>query len=232
MREMERRGLPFLYGYSPAVIPTPSRWPVQRAVGGYWFLEDSLEWRPDPRISDFLQQGPAPLYVGFGSMTSGDPAAMTRIILEAVRRTDQRAVLSTGWGGLHAEDLPPTVLPIGFVPHDWLFARVSMAIHHGGAGTTAAVLKAGAPSIVVPFFADQFFWGKRICDLGLGPKPIPHKELSVESLEKAIKTVLEDSSMTDKAKEIGQAIRTEDGVASAVAAVNDYLRSTTRRRMA
>ena len=231
LREMKRRGLPFLYGYSPAVIPTPSRWPALRAVGGYWFLEDSPEWRPDPRLLDFLQ-GPAPLYVGFGSMTSGDPAAMTRIILEAVRRTGQRAVLSTGWGGLHSDELPPTVLPIGFVPHDWLFARVSMAIHHGGAGTTAAVLKAGAPSIVVPFFADQFFWGKRICDLGVGPKPIPYKELSVESLEKAIKTVLEDGSMTVRAKKMGQAIRTEDGVASAVAAVNDYLLSMTRRRMA
>ena len=232
LKAMERQGLPFLYGYSPSVIPTPPHWPALRAVGGYWFMEDSPEWGPDPRLSAFLEQGPAPLYVGFGSMTSGDPAAMTRMILEAVRRTGQRAVLSTGWGGLHAEDLPPTVLPIGFVPHDWLFARVSMAIHHGGAGTTAAVLKAGAPSIVIPFFADQFFWGKRICDLGIGPAPIPRKELSVESLEKAIRAVLEDGAMTARAKAMGRAIKAEDGVASAVAAVNDYLRSTTRRRMA
>ncbi len=106
LRAMERQGLPFLYGYSPSVVPTPSRWPSTRTVGGYWFLEDSPEWKPEPRLAAFLQEGPAPLYVGFGSMTSGDPAGMTRVILEAVRRTGQRAVLSTGWGGLHTEDLP------------------------------------------------------------------------------------------------------------------------------
>jgi sterol 3beta-glucosyltransferase len=232
LQAMERQGLPFLYGYSPSVMPTPSRWPSTRTVGGYWFLEDSPEWTPAPRLEAFLQEGPAPLYVGFGSMTTGDPAGMTRVILEAVRRTGQRAVLSTGWGGLRTEDLPASVLPIGFVPHDWLFARVSMAIHHGGAGTTAAVLKAGTPSIIVPFFADQFFWGRRVLDLGVGPAPIPRKELSVESLEKAIRTVLGNSEMTARARQMAQAIRSEDGVAAAVASVETYLRSTTRRRMA
>ena len=232
LRGMERQGLPFLYGYSPSVVPTPSSWPPTRTVGGYWFLEDSPEWTPEPRLQDFLADGPTPLYVGFGSMTSGDPAAMTRIILEAIRRTGQRAVLSTGWGGFHAEELPPSVLPVGFVPHDWLFARVSMAIHHGGAGTTAAVLKAGAPSVIVPFFADQFFWGKRIFDLGIGPAPIPRKELSAESLEKAIRTILENGSMTARAKDMARAIKAEDGVGAAVAAVDAYLRSMTRRRMA
>ncbi|MGA2612745.1 MAG: glycosyltransferase [Spirochaetia bacterium] len=231
-RSMERQGLPFLYGYSPSVIPTPPNWRQNRAVCGYWFLEDAPGWKPEARLVDFLRDGPAPLYVGFGSMTSGDPSAMTRIILEAVRRTGQRAVLSAGWGGLHAPDLPQSVLPVGFVPHDWLFARVSMAIHHGGAGTTSVVLKAGAPSIVVPFFADQFFWGRRICALGIGPKPIPRKELTADSLEKAIRSVLESNSMTARARIISRAIRAEDGVAAAVTAVEGYLRSMARRRMA
>ncbi len=232
LASMERQGLPFLYGYSPSVIPTPHSWRQTRAVCGYWFLEDAPEWKPDERLVDFLRAGPAPVYIGFGSMTSGDPSGMTRIILEAVRRTGQRAVLSTGWGGLHAQDLPASVLPIGFVPHDWLFARVSMAIHHGGAGTTAAVLKAGAPSIVVPFFADQFFWGRRVCALGTGPMPIPRKDLTVDSLEKAIRSVVESDSVSARAHTIATAIKAENGVAAAVAAVESYLRSTARRRMA
>ena len=165
-------------------------------------------------------------------MTSGDPEAMTHITLEALRRTGQRAVLSTGWGGFHAAGLPEFVLPVGFVPHHWLFARVSMAVHHGGAGTTAAVLKAGTPSIIVPFFADQFFWGRRIDDLGVGPKPIPRKALSVESLEKAIRCVLENSLIAARAKEMAANIKGEDGVSAAVAAVENYLRSMTRRSIA
>ncbi|HTP59565.1 MAG TPA: glycosyltransferase [Spirochaetia bacterium] len=232
LRAMEKEGLPFLYGYSPSVIPTPRSWPASRVAGGYWFLEDSPEWKPQPRLLQFLENGPKPLYVGFGSMTSGDPQAMTRIVLDAVRRTGQRAVLSTGWGGFDAEDLPPSILSVGFVPHHWLFARVSMAIHHGGAGTTAAVLKAGTPGIIVPFFADQFFWGKRVCDLGMGPSPIPRKELTTESLEKAIRDVLGNGAMTARARELAASIQAEDGVAAAVRAVDDYLRSTTRRRMA
>jgi len=165
-------------------------------------------------------------------MTSGDPAAMTRSILQALQRTGQRAVLSTGWGGFHAEDMPRSVLTVGFVPHDWLFARVSMAIHHGGAGTTASVLKAGAPSVIVPFFADQFFWGKRVHDLGVGAAPIPRRELSADSLEKAITSVLESGSMAERAKTLANAIMAEDGVTASVAAVESYLRSTTRRSIA
>jgi len=228
---IERHGTPFLYGYSPSVVPTPSNWSSRRVAGGYWFLEDSHDWEPEAPLLDFVEKRPMPIYVGFGSMTSGDPKAMTRIILEALRRTGQRAVLSTGWGGFETEDLPASVLPVGFVPHDWLFAHVSTAIHHGGAGTTAAVLKAGVSSIVVPFFADQFFWGKRIHDLGIGPQPIPHKALSVESLENAIGAVLENNAMKERAKEIAVKIRAENGVAAAVAVVEGYLRSMTRRSM-
>ena len=232
LKRLEKEGVPFLYGYSPAVIPTPPNWPRTRAVCGYWFLEEATEWQPAAQLADFMTHGSPPIYVGFGSMTSGDPAGMTRVILDTLRRTGQRAVLSTGWGGLHIEDLPKSVMPIGFVPHEWLFPRVSLAVHHGGAGTTAAVLKAGAPSIVVPFFADQFFWGKRVADLGIGAGPIPRKELTVESLEKAIRSVLESGSMPARARDLSRAIAAEDGVTAAVAAVEDYLRSTTRRRIA
>ncbi len=229
LAKLEKGGMPFLYGYSPSVVPRPPGWPASRAVCGYWFLESDTSWQPDQDLADFLEAGSPPVYVGFGSMTSGDSSAMTRVLLEALQRTGRRAVLSTGWGSFHVQDLPKTVRPIGFVPHDWLFHRVSMAIHHGGAGTTAAVLKAGAPSVVIPFFADQFFWGRRLCSLGIGAAPIPRKELTVESLEKAIRSVLDSRTMTTRARSMAGAINAENGVTAAVKVVEDYLRSTTRR---
>ena len=232
LAKLEKTGLPFLYGYSSAVIPRPAKWPRTRAVCGYWFMGGTEEWKPDKALQDFLEAGPPPIYVGFGSMTSGDPGRMTQIILEALRRTGQRAILSTGWGGFHAEDMPKFVMPIGFVSHPWLFPRVSMAIHHGGAGTTAAVLQAGAPSIIIPFFADQFFWGKRVRDLGVGAGPIPRRVLTADSLEAAIRAILDDEGVTTRARNIAKAIKAEDGISAAVAAVKDYLCSTAPRRMA
>jgi UDP:flavonoid glycosyltransferase YjiC (YdhE family) len=221
---LEKQGLPFLYGYSPVVIPRPSNWPANRTVCGYWFLDGAGSWQPDARLADFLRGGPPPIYVGFGSMASGDSAQMTGIILEAMARTGQRALLASGWGGLQADRLPNTVLPVAFVPHDWLFPRVSVAIHHGGAGTTAAVLRAGVPAIVVPFFADQFFWGRRVCALGVGARPIPRKELTVTALERGIRSALDGDGMAARARQLADAIRAEDGIAVAVRAVNDHLK--------
>ncbi len=169
---IERAGIPFLYGYSPSVIARPSNWPESRAVCGSWFLNGDGTRPPDTRLTAFLEAGPPPIFVGFGSMASGDSGRLTSIIIEAIQRTGQRALLSSGWGRFQADRLAASVLPIGFVAHDWLFPRVSMAIHHGGAGTTAAVLKAGIPSIVVPFFADQFFWGERYVRSGLALRPL------------------------------------------------------------
>jgi sterol 3beta-glucosyltransferase len=224
LTKLEQEGIPFLYGYSPSVIARPSNWPENRAVGGYWFLNSGGPWQPDARLAAFLGSAPRPIYVGFGSMASGDPGQMTSIIIEAIQRTGQRALLSSGWGRFQAGKLPASVMPIGFVPHDWLFRQVSMAIHHGGAGTTAAVLKAGIPSIVVPFFADQFFWGRKVCALGVGPAPIPQKELTVASLERAIRSVLDGRVMAAQAAKLADAIKAEDGIAAAVRVVSRYLR--------
>lgn len=232
IKRLGKAGIPFLYGYSPSVVPTPPGWPSARAVCGYWFLEDQQDWVPDAKLREFLSEAPAPIYVGFGSMTSADAVLMTRNILEAVRRTGQRAILSTGWGGFQGDDLPGTVLPVGYVSHPWLFPRVSLAIHHGGAGTTAAILRAGVPSIVVPFFADQFFWGRRIRDLGVGAGPIPRKLLTADTMESAIRTILDDGRIRERSLRLAAAIKAEDGISNAVATVQGYLRSTTARRSA
>ena len=154
--------------------------------------------------------------IGFGSMASEDPAAMSALVLEAVKRAGVRAVLLSGWGGL-SEVARDDVFATSEAPHDWLFPRMAAVVHHGGAGTTGAALRAGVPAIVVPFTMDQPFWGSRVHALGVGPKPIPRKQLSVDSLSQALRATVADQSMKTRAAALGEKLRAEDGVANAVA---------------
>lgn len=209
-----------LYGYSPHVIPPPPDWPAATHVTGYWFLDPPPGWEPPPDLVAFLQAGPPPVYVGFGSMPSRNPAAAAELVLQALARAGQRGVLSAGWGGLTPANLPPTVHLVGSVPHSWLFPRMAAVVHHGGAGTTGAGLAAGVPSIVVPFFGDQPFWGSRVAALGVGPQPIPRARLTLARLAGAITQAVTDPVMRQKAADLGQRIRAEDGIGLAVAAIN------------
>ncbi|HEX9115777.1 MAG TPA: glycosyltransferase [Anaerolineae bacterium] len=213
------RGLPILYGYSPAVIPPPSDWGADIHVTGYWFLDTGLDWAPPPALDAFLQAGPPPVYVGFGSMGSRDPQQTAQMVLQAVKHAGQRAVIHAGWGGMQAADLPDSVMMIDSVPFSWLFPRMAAVVHHGGAGTTAAGLRAGVPAVVVPFFADQPYWGQRVADLGVGPAPLPRRRLTAEHLADAIQTAVTDPSMRRRAAALGAQIRAEDGVARAVEVV-------------
>jgi UDP:flavonoid glycosyltransferase YjiC (YdhE family) len=209
-------GLPVLYGFSPAVLPAPPDWPGSVHVTGYWFLDPPVDWSPPPALVDFLSAGPPPVYVGFGSMSSRDPRATADLVLQALQRTQQRALLLSGWGGLRPVDLPPNVFPLDAVPHAWLFPRVAAVVHHGGAGTTGAALRAGVPSVVIPFFGDQPFWGQRVAELGVGPRPIPRRRLTVDVLARALRFAAEDAAVRQRAAAIGANIRAEDGLARAV----------------
>jgi UDP:flavonoid glycosyltransferase YjiC (YdhE family) len=140
----------------------------------------------------------------------------TGLVLEALRQSGQRGILAQGWGGLEQRDLPDDVLMLQATPHDWLFPRMAAVVHHGGAGTTAAGLRAGVPSIVVPFGADQPFWGKRIHELGAGPRPIPYRKLTVQHLKDAICIAIADQAMQQRATKLSKQLQTEDGVAQAI----------------
>ncbi len=214
---------PVLLGHSPSVLPKPADWGGWLHVTGYWFLDHPAGWQPPADLVEFLDSGPPPVYVGFGSMNSRDPEATTRIVLKALARAGQRGVILTGWGGLDAVDLPESVFKIQEIPHDWLFPRTAAVVHHGGAGTTAAGLRAGIPSILIPFFADQPFWAAQVQRLGVGPKPIPRKQLSVDRLARAITAAVADQPMRDRAAELGRRIQAEDGVARAVEAFHRHL---------
>lgn len=221
--EMRRGRAPVLYGFSERVVPKPRDWGPEVRLTGWWVLEPDDAWRPAPELAAFLAAGPPPVYVGFGSMTPASAGRLTAIALEALERTGQRGVLLRGWGSLGDGDLPPWAIAVHDVPHEWLLPRTRAVVHHGGAGTTGAALRSGAPSIVVPLGFDQPFWGRRSAALGVGPDPIPRRALTADRLARAIDRAVRDEAMRERAAELGAALRTEDGVARAVEAVEETL---------
>jgi UDP:flavonoid glycosyltransferase YjiC (YdhE family) len=218
-KQYRESGVPHLYAFSAAVVPKPSDWPDWHHIAGYWFLDRPAAWQPSADIVDFLDAGPPPVYVGFGSMIAKDPAELFDVALAALRRTGQRGVLSTGWMGADHAHLPDDVFGIESIPHDWLFPKMKAVVHHGGAGTTAAGLRAGVPSVVTPFFADQPFWAHRVKVLGVGPPPVPQKRITAERLAAAIQTATSDDGMRARAASLGERIRADDGVCTAVGLV-------------
>ena len=214
----KERTWPVLNGFSAHVVPRPADWAAHLHITGYWFLDPPPDWQPPAALVDFLHAGPPPVYVGFGSMSHGNPQSAARLVLEALRLSGQRGILLAGWGGLAQADLPASVYMADSIPHSWLFPQVAAVVHHGGAGTTAAGLRAGKPTLCVPFISlDQGFWGWRVADLGVGPPPIPSNRLTAEKLAQAITTAVSDPTMRQRAAELGAKIRAEDGVGQAVA---------------
>jgi len=214
--------IPVIHAHSEAVVPRPSDWPDSAQVAGYFFLDAQEEWLPPQELQDFLDADDPPVYIGFGSMAGRDPERLAGIVVEALQKADLRGIIATGWGGLKAKDLPDTIFKIEHAPHDWLFPKMAAVVHHGGAGTTAAGLRAGRPSIITPFFGDQSFWGERVYGLGVGPKPIPQKKLNAASLAAAMREAITNQSMIEKAEKIGEKIRNEDGVGNAINLIEQY----------
>lgn len=212
-----------LYGWSPAVLPKPTDWGPSKHVTGYWFLESAAGYAPAADLAKFLDCGPPPVYVGLGSIIDHEREAMTRIVIDAMAMAGQRAILHSGWSELGSRELPDTICALHEdVPHDWLFPRCAAAVHHGGAGTTAAGLRAALPAVVVPFYLDQFLWAWRVHQLGAGPHWIPRKRLTTERLAIAIRDVVHDGSMRENAREIATRIGADDGVGRAVSLIEEY----------
>ena len=214
---------PLLGAYSSKVIPHPQDWPESVHITGYWFPDAHAGWQPPPQLEAFLEAGDPPVYVGFGSMSGRHPEQLAATVLEALAKSGQRGLLLTGWGGMQAMPAPDSVLVIDSAPHGWVFPRMAAVVHHGGAGTTAEGLRAGAPSVILPFMMDQPFWGKRIRALGVGPEPIPRKKLTAERLAHAIHAAVAQPEIKRRAARLGEAIRAEDGVGNAVEVVKEYL---------
>lgn len=218
--------IPVLYGFSSHVIPKPKDWPHWAYVTGFWFIDQASDYEPPLELEDFLGRKQLPLCFGFGSMTMPNPEYLTHYIVEALKKTHQGGIILSGWGNVgRTVNIKDSlrVFVIKEVPHDWLFPQVPAVVHHGGASTTAAVLRAGIPSITVPFFADQPIWGEKLNRLGVSPQPIPYHKVSDKTLAAAIEVVLHDEGMRLKAQDLGQKLRGEDGVANAVEAFHRHL---------
>ena len=208
--------MPMLFGLSPQVLPKPVDWPAHFHVTGYWFLPRPIDWSPPGDLAHFLAAGDPPVCFSFGSMTDRNSAELTQIVIEAQRQLKRRCVLVTAWGGLQAIEKSDRMFVIDNVPFDWLWPQCAAVVHHGGSGTTSAGLRAGVPSLVVAFMADQPFWGRRIFELGCGPRPILRKQLTVDRLVAAVEQALTDRAIQRRAAQIGQQIRSEDGIVRAV----------------
>ena len=214
--QLHGRPVPALGGYSPLVVPKPSDWGDHIHVTGYWFLDPKTAWQPPAPLVEFLESGPPPVYVGFGSMANRDPRQTTRLVSDALERSGQRGVLATGWGGLESTNLSANLFALDAIHHAWLFPRVSVVVHHGGSGTTGAGLRAGVPSVLVPHIGDQPFWAQRVTELGAGPRPIPRRQLTARRLAEAITDAVNDTGMQARALALGERIRAEDGIGKAV----------------
>jgi sterol 3beta-glucosyltransferase len=216
-----------LYGFSPSVVPCPADWDELIKVTGYWFLDPPTQWKPPTDLVDFLQAGPPPVYIGFGSIPSSNTTSAeetTRLVVSALAQAKQRGILLAGWGGLQQSDVPDTVMMVESIPHSWLFPQMAAIVHHGGAGTTAASLRAGVPSLLIPVGIDQHFWAQRVVDLGVGAAPLPRGRLTASGLAQAILSAMDDQDMRSRAAKLGELIRAEDGISQAVEAFQRYYR--------
>lgn len=207
-----------LYGFSPRVVPRPADWPPRAHVTGYWFLGQSADWQPPAALLRFLLDGPPPVYVGFGSLRMHNDHAFVMMLKHALAQTGQRAILV----GPSSANLPASIFPLGDAPHDWLFPRMAAIMHHGGAGTTAAALRAGVPQIIVPVGVDNFFWSRRMHELGVGSPPIPHRRLTAERMVAALRNAFE-LGVHVRAAALGEYIRAERGVEQAVQFIGQFV---------
>ncbi len=218
-----RNNGPTVLGYSPSVFPPPADWLPEVRATGYWFLDKPDGWQPPDELTAFLDSGTSPVFVGFGSMPDADAQKTTQLVLDALRMSEARCVLQRGWSDLGSERLPGSVLRVDSIPHSWLFPRMAAVVHHGGAGTTAAGLRSGVPSIPTPYAADQFFWTRRVEMLGVGPKTISYHALTAEKLAGMIRQALTDTEMRGRAAAFGRRIESERGVEKAVEYIAGFL---------
>ena len=219
---LEDHEVPFTYLWPESLVPKPPDWGPHIELANFIPYEEAHTYEPPQALVDFLAAGEPPIYIGFGSVVAEDPAGLTRTIFAALERAGARGIVAEGWAHLGGAAAPPNVYIIGDCPHDWLFPRCRAVCHHGGAGTTSAGLRAGLPTIVVPFFGDQFFWGRIIAEAGAGPAPIPIRRLNADSLTAAF-DACRRPQIRERAGELGERVRATDGVELVVRSIERHL---------
>jgi UDP:flavonoid glycosyltransferase YjiC (YdhE family) len=215
------RAYPVICGFSPLVVPVPRDWPDNVRVTGYWFLDEPPGWEPPAALSSFLAAGAPPVGIALGTMTPDAAEEVIPATLAALADLGRRALLV---GDMEGHQVPPDVFAISDAPYGWLFPKLAAVVHHGGAGTTAATLRAGVPAVIVPFDVDQPFWARQVARLGTASEPLPPARATVQRLTRALDAALNEVSLRERAHAIGSRIRSEDGTGAAVAAVERLVR--------
>jgi len=208
--------VPIFYAFSKHVLPRPSDWPDHALVTGYWHRQRGTDWRPPRMVARFLEEHPRPVFIGLGSMVPDPAGSLIDLFCDALQEIGAPGLIAVYDPGRHAPGHRGDTLITGGMPHDWILPQTRAAVHHGGAGTTGAVIRAGIPGVVVPVSADQFFWGRRVHELGVGPEPVPFKKLTVDKLRTALQKTLSNPSLQARARELGNKVQQEDGVHRAV----------------
>jgi len=223
--KFDRTPVPNIHAISPHVLNRPGDWPSIYTMSGYIVEEQGENYRPSRALEDFLAAGEPPVYVGFGSMSGSNPERLTDLVVDALIKANVRGIIATGWGGLETTDLPNSLLKIDSVPHAWLFPRVAAVVHHGGAGTTAAGLRAGRPTVICPFMGDQPFWGDQVVKLGVGLRVSPQKKLTSDELSNAISMVVTNKAIQESATLLGRKIQSEDGLVNVINTIEKFIRA-------
>jgi sterol 3beta-glucosyltransferase len=220
---LEKNNFPMIYGFSKHIINRPYDWKSNHHITGYWFLDTKENWIPEDSLLKFLDTDKKIIYAGFGSMVNRDPEETSNMIIKSIKGLNIKLIIMTGWGGLSINQEHEDIYVVNQIPHDWLFPKINGAIHHCGAGTTSATLKAGIPNISIPFFGDQHFWGNRVYKLGLGTEPINRKDLDSINLRNAIINATTNENLINRSKIISKKINAENGVESAVKVIDNII---------
>lgn len=221
---LQAREWPAFYGFSSAILPRFSDWPPSAQVTGTWWPATPDGWRPDPRLQDFIDDGDPPVYVGLGSRSLPDPGAALSAVRESLRRVGLRGIVQSGWAGLDGGEADDRILTIGEVPHEWLFPHMAALVHHCGAGTTAAGLRAGVPTVGLPVLADQPFWASRLVEVGVSPGAVPLRHLTTDRLADALTAATRDGRYRRRAEELQRIVRAEDGAGRVAEALPSLVR--------
>jgi len=203
---------------SPHIIPPDPRWEARHQMTGYWFAEPLADWQPPQDLREFIEGGDPPVVVSLGAMALGktDAAETAKLTVKALERAGVRAIIQGWTEALDDLDLPAGIIPAGSIPHSWLLPRASCFVHHGGFGSTAAAFQAGIPALVIPHIIDQFIWGQKVFELGVGPEPIARAKLTVENMAEGVRQAASNEKYIKKATELGSLIRAETGLSNAV----------------
>jgi len=208
--------VPLLYAFSEKVIPRPPEWPEHAVITGYWNRTKEQSWDPPATLKNFLESNPQPVFIGLGSMVPDPDEEVIHLFLKTLEQVHHPGLISVADPERYSKFQREDVLFTGPLPHDWILPRTKAVVHHGGAGATGAVIRAGVPGVVLPVSADQFFWGRRVYKLGMGPAPIPFRKLTLDRISPALDEALTSQKIRERSRGLGQQVRKENGVLNAI----------------